>query len=234
MPDTTKAREILTAWLDENTPDDDTRIQLEYAIRHLTRAQDIKLPFKDVDTSTGNWIANQYKYLIWSDEGAGDDYACKCMIEDDPESFEDMSENAIRQLAIAQNSDYLADEKSNLNSNGKKYNIIAITEIHLWNATQINVELMRNVGLGDMLQLKGEDMTTFYGDGRDVRANRIHHDGTNRTVFKIFNCRIDEPTVMFKPGDTADEVIQNINEQRPGALTSVWPEVAKIYGWPVE
>lgn len=98
--------------------------------------------------------------------------------EDDPENVTDrevmdyMSDTA---------SIYFDDERSNLNKclSGR---VIAIADLGLWDGRRQGFKILSN-NLNAIFAI-GEDSNHWYDDGKDIRANMIHHDGTNRILFR--------------------------------------------------
>ena len=76
---------------------------------------------------------------------------------------------------------YLQDEKCNLDYN---IDIIAIGDIGLWNGRVKGYRLLKNINqIFDI----AEDYNRYYVEGVTLKADCIHHDGTNHVSFYVID-----------------------------------------------
>lgn len=119
---------------------------------------------------------------------------------------------------------YLDDERVNLN---KRINgdIIAIADVGRWNGRFSGYIILDN-NINSIFNIQ-DDLTEFYGDGRDIRATGVHHDGRNYYLFRA-----------ARPGRDIDKLLtaiyngEYISPQKLNYYTrSIYDDVAAVYGW---
>ncbi len=126
--------------------------------------------------------------------------------------FERWRENIDEQLGIER--DYNLDK----NINGT---IIRISDYGLWNGRRGGIERVgsniKNILLSDC------DYVTWYGDGKDIRCEASHHDGTNFYLYRI----IDDEEELYNLINNNELTMENLIK----ITHSLYPYVADVYGW---
>ncbi len=126
------------------------------------------------------------------------------------------------------NDDYLNDERVNLNIQLSEP-ILLIADLGLWDGHHSGYKEIKSGNIRDCLY-PNHDYATFYVDRLgDLRCEDIHHDGTNRYLFRV-----------FKEG-TSDEQRYNLEEKlflgkaTRADITRITrrlgDEIGKVYGW---
>mgnify|MGYP000927480805 CR=1 FL=1 len=97
----------------------------------------------------------------------------------------DMSEGQLYELMYEINRDYLDDERINLNIQGTQP-IIVIADLGRWNGRFQGYKIIQSGNIRDCLY-SDTDLTEWYVDKLgDLRAEAIHHDGTNYYLYRTF------------------------------------------------
>ena len=75
-----------------------------------------------------------------------------------------------------------------------------------------------------------DDYIEYFGDGKNICATGSHHDGTNYYIFRA-----------IRPGRNIDKFLNDIynGEQITVAklnyyTRSIYPDIARVYGWEVK
>lgn len=164
------------------------------------------------------------KHVIWSDINLDlDDWR-----EDLQTDYPDLSENELYQAMCEINSEYLNDERANLNVQLSQP-IIIIGDIGRWNGRVMGYKMIDSGNIKDCLY-SDTDMTEWYVDKYgDLRADAIHHDGTNHYLYRVFK------------DNTSPEQIERLQEKiyigkaTQADITRVTrrlgDEIAKVYGF---
>ena len=74
---------------------------------------------------------------------------------------------------------------------------ICIADLGLWNGRRMGYKMLSN-NLGSCLFVGRDcDYVEFYIDGRNnLRSNQVHHDGTNRLLFRELKSNISDATLQ--------------------------------------
>lgn len=119
------------------------------------------------------------------------------------------------------------DEYENLNMplDGR---ILVIADLGLWNGRRQGYKVIGSNLQDIMTAATKDDDFHIYSDGKDIRAEGRHHDGTNYYLFREIRDDIDniDPLLIdIYNGET-------ISNRRLGRYTkSLAPYVASVYGW---
>ena len=117
----------------------------------------------------------------------------------------------------------LDDERINLDIEVDGY-IVAFASLGLWNG-RFNGAKLVGTNVRDILY-SNDDYVTWYCDPYNVKAEMIHHDGTNYVIYRIArNKEFAEKLVNMIAYNGMTE------EQFKRATKSLRPYVAKMYGW---
>ena len=163
-------------------------------------------------------------HLIWSNYDLDyDDW------KDDLEAeHPDLSERERIDLMYQINSDYLDDERINLNIPLSRP-IIVIADLGLWYGRRQGYKEIESGNIRDCLYDDNDYVTWFVDKNGDLRCDSIHHDGTNHYLYRT-----------YKDG-VSDEQIENLKRKiYNGQATRkditritrrLGDEIGKVYGW---
>ena len=123
----------------------------------------------------------EQKHLIWSNYAL--DYEDW---KDDLEAeYPDLSEDERMALMYEINSDYLDDERANLNIQlGQP--ILVIADLGLWTGRHIGYKEIESGNIRDCLYSDRDiEYSTWFVDKLgDLRCEAVHHDGTNYLLYR--------------------------------------------------
>lgn len=163
------------------------------------------------------------KQIIYSDDFLYDEEAREEYQEWKREEMEDdtykVSDEEWYDIVTSQ----LGDERMNL-FNHVDGVIIAFARIGTWRGT-FNGFKIYDSNINGILH-SSCDHNEWYGDGYNIRSTHSHHDGINNVLYRV-----------AKNMESAERIAQliydnNINEEQFRKKTkSLYPYVAKIYGW---
>lgn len=117
----------------------------------------------------------------------------------------------------------LDDERVNLDVEVDGY-IVAFASLGLWNGRRNGAKLV-GTNVRDILY-SNDDYVTWYCDPHNVKAEMIHHDGTNYVLYRVArNKELAERLANKIAYDGMSE------EQFRKATRSLREYVARVYGW---
>ena len=166
------------------------------------------------------------RHIIWSDIHLDfEDWRA-----DLEEQYPDLSEDELIQKMYEINSEYLGDERMNLNV-PLSQPIIVIGDLGRWNGRVSGYKMIDSGNIKDCLY-SDTDYTEWYVDKYgDLRADAVHHDGTNHYLYRVFKDGVT---------DTQIENLQNkiYNGKATRAdITRVTKrlgdDIAGVYGFPI-
>lgn len=125
------------------------------------------------------------RHIIWGDINLDlEDWR-----EDLKEEYPDSSDDELYQVMYEINADYLYDERANLNIQLSQP-IIVIGDIGRWNGRVTGYKMIDSGNIKDCLY-SDTDFTEWYVDKYgDLRADAVHHDGTNHYLYRVFKNNI--------------------------------------------
>lgn len=101
-------------------------------------------------------------------------------LDDDPND-----ENKLYEYMVEANDDSLSDERRNLDIQFSQP-IIVIGDLGRWNGRVTGYKMIDSGNITDCLY-SDTDYTEWYVDKYgDLRANAVHHDGTNHYLYRVF------------------------------------------------
>ena len=171
---------------------------------------------------------NEGKYIIWSDyELDYEDW------RDDLEAeYPDLSEPQRIALMYEINSDYLDDERMNLNVQLSQP-ILVIADLGLWHGRVSAYKEISSGNIRDCLYTDRDiEYATWYVDKLgDFRCDAVHHDGTNHYLYRVYkdgirNSQIDILKEKLYMGTATRADITRITRR-------LGDEIAKVYGFSV-
>lgn len=138
---------------------------------------------------------------------------------------EDQIKNLVYDLVYDDNNSWYDDARSNLNVhlNGE---ILVIANLGLWNGKFNGYKILNN-NLNSILSALNCDEVYYYSDGKNIRAEGHHHDGTNYYLFREIKDGVNI--------DKLKDAIYNNKEISNKVLSyytkSLAPYVESIFGW---
>lgn len=126
-------------------------------------------------------------FIIWSDINLDfEDWK-----DDLSEQYLDLSEEELMQIMYERNNDYLLDERMNLNIQLSQP-IIVIGDIGRWNGRVMGYKDISSGNIKDCLNTDGDYAEWYIDKYGDLRADVIHHDGTNHYLYRVFKNKVSE------------------------------------------
>lgn len=169
--------------------------------------------------------------IIWSDVSLApddwrDDY--KDFLEANELDGDPNNEDELYQWMVETNAEYLNDERMNLNIQLSQP-IIVVGDLGLWHGRVMGYRMIDSGNIKDCL-FSDTDMTEWYVDKYgDLRADAIHHDGTNHYLYRVFKDGVSETQI-----ENLQEKVYRGRATRADItrLTKrLGDEIAKVYGW---
>ena len=162
------------------------------------------------------------KHIIWSNMNLDLDDWKDFLDEEYPEITD---EHEQYHLIEDMNMEYLEDERCNLSKNvdGR---ILVIADLGLWDGRRQGYKILGD-NISSILYGRDTEYIEWYGDGYNIKAAAHHHDGCNLYLYRIIreNRNINNLLSDIYNG-------KKITRQKINYYTkSLYPEVAKIYGW---
>ena len=165
-----------------------------------------------------------YKHrVIWTNDNYNEWE--KAMLQDypDEESREEDGVDISYQGYYEDCENWLDDERANLNVEVDGY-IVAYADLGLWDGRHQGGRVFGTNVKG--ILYSDCDYLDWYCDQYNVRCKAVHHDGTNRILYRVAKTR-----------DEAERLVEAIayqgltEEQFRKRTRSLRPYVAKVYGW---
>ena len=143
------------------------------------------------------------------------------------EQTEDPCDDAVLlDLIYEADSLVFGDERMNLNK-GLDGGILVIADLGRWNGRFQGYKVIGSNLQDIMTAATKDDDFHIYSDGKDIRAEGRHHDGTNYYLFREIKDGVDINALL-------DDIYngKEISNRRLGYYTkSLAPYVASVYGW---
>jgi len=164
--------------------------------------------WSNIDLNIEDWRAGYAEYIGMNE------------LDEDPND-----EDAIYNWMVEMNDSYLYDERYNLNEevDGR---ILVIGDLGLWNGRVSGYKIIESRNIKNILSSNSE-YVEWYGDGYNIRAKEIHHDGTNHYLYRVIR---EDRNI-----DNLLDAIYNGEEITNSKLNyytkSLYKSVAEIYGW---
>ena len=163
-------------------------------------------------------------HLIWSNYDLDyDDW------KDDLEAeHPDLSERERIDLMYQINSDYLDDERVNLNIPLSRP-ILVIADLGLWNGRRQGYKEIESGNIRDCFYDDNDYVTWFVDKNGDLRCDSIHHDGTNHYLYRTYKDGASEEQIenlkwKIYNGQATRKDITRITRR-------LGDEIGKVYGW---
>lgn len=163
-------------------------------------------------------------HLIWSNYDLDyDDW------KDDLEAeHPDLSERERIDLMYQINSDYLDDERINLDIPLSRP-ILVIADLGLWYGRRQGYKEIESGNIRDCLYDDNDYVTWFVDKNGDFRCDSIHHDGTNHYLYRTYKDGVSEEQIenlkwKLYHGQATRKDITRITRR-------LGDEIGKVYGW---
>ena len=164
------------------------------------------------------------KHIVWSDMNLDfDDWK-----DDLKEQYHDASEMGLVSKMYEINSDYLDDERANLNIQLPR-EIIVIGDLGLWHGRAHGYKMIESGNIKDCLY-SDCDMNEWYVDKLgDFRCKAVHHDGTNHYLYRqikdnVTDIQLENFQDKLYSGTATRADINRITKR-------LGDEIGKVYGW---
>lgn len=146
-------------------------------------------------------------------------------LDDDPND-----ENKLYEYMVEANDDYLSDERRNLDIQFSQP-IIVIGDLGRWNGRVTGYKMIDSGNIRDCLYAD-TDYTEWYVDKYgDLRANAVHHDGTNHYLYRVFKDGVTDTQI-----ENLQDKIYNGKATRADitrVTKRLGDDIAGVYGFPI-
>ena len=173
------------------------------------------------------------RHIIWSNMNLEADDWCDSYkeyleingLDDDPND-----ENKLYEYMVEANDDYLSDERRNLDIQFSQP-IIVIGDLGRWNGRVTGYKMIDSGNIKDCLY-SDTDYTEWYVDKYgDLRANAVHHDGTNHYLYRVFKDGVTDTQI-----ENLQDKIYNGKATRADitrVTKRLGDDIAGVYGFPI-
>ena len=168
------------------------------------------------------------RHIIWSDYAL--DY--EDWRDDLEAEYPDLSERERMDLMYEINSDYLDDERANLNIQ-LSHSILVIGDLGLWYGRRMGYKEISSGNIKDCLYTERDiDYATWYVDKRgDLRCEAIHHDGTNNYLYRVYKDGVSESQIDLLKEKIYRGIATRADITR--ITRRLGDEIANVYGFPI-
>lgn len=171
------------------------------------------------------------RLIVWSDQNLDiEDWreGYKEYLEANELDLDPNDERAIYEWMVETNGEYLSDERMNLDIQLSQP-IIIIGDLGRWNGRVMGYKMIDSGNIKDCLY-SDTDMTEWYVDRYgDLRADAIHHDGTNHYLYRVFKEGVTESQIerlqeKIYMGKATRADITRVTKR-------LGDEIGRVYGW---
>lgn len=176
-----------------------------------TRTDDRRIVWSDLNLDIEDW-REAYKEYLEANE-----------LDLDPDD-----EQAICEWMVETNGEYLSDERMNLDIQLSQP-IIIIGDLGRWNGRVMGYKMVDSGNIKDCLY-SDTDFTEWYVDRYgDLRADAVHHDGTNHYLYRVFKEGVTEAQIerlqeKVYMGRATRADITRVTKR-------LGDEIGRVYGW---
>ncbi len=170
------------------------------------------------------------KHVIWSDINLNLDDWRDDILSDHPGA----SEDELYCIMSETNTEYLNDERSNLNIQLSK-SILVFADLGLWNGRKTGYKVIESGNIKDCFNSTCDNNEWYVDDKGDLRCTAIHHDGTNHYLYRVVRDNVlyddfqDLLDLIYDGKATEKDVI--------ACTERLGDKIGAVYGWtlpPVE
>lgn len=205
--------------LSYNLDGDALRCQAETAMELLDAYKKPELPFQGI---TSEQIIREdarmhkcYGFVLWSNQMAGTDEDCASRVEDDPDYFMGMTEDEVRQISYAaydEDREIMHDELDKAVDGP----VLVFGKVGRWDGPKAVFKTLPH--LSDVFSLFTGDQFTLYIEKEELKAENVHHDGTDRFTVHKFKEGFDPETFYLMDQVGVD-------------TESLVPDLDRYFGW---
>ena len=144
--------------------------------------------------------------------------------------YPDLTEEQRIDLMYEMNSDQLNDERTNLNIQ-LPCPILVIANLGLWYGRRIGCKEIKSGNIRDCLYSERDiDYSTWYVDKLgDLRCDAVHHDGTNRLLYRVYKDGVRESQIDLLKEKLYRGIATRADITR--VTRRLGDEIGKVYGW---
>ena len=166
----------------------------------------------------------QKNHIIWSDIDLNFDKWKDDLIDQYPDASEDELISKMYEI----NSDYLDDERTNLNIQLSQ-SIIAIADLGRWNGRFNGYAMIDSGNIKDCLYSECDIKEWYVDKNGDFRCKAIHHDGTNYYLYRTFKDNVSESQIENLQGKILDGTATRRDITR--ITRRLGDDIGAVYGW---
>lgn len=164
------------------------------------------------------------KHTIWSNYHL--DF--KDWESDLKEQYPGKTENELISLMYRTNSDYLSDERNNLNIQLPR-EIIIIADIGRWNGRFSGYKVIDSGNIKDCFYSQCDMNEWFVDEKGDLRCDAYHHDGTNHYLYRTYKDNVTDEQMNRFNSKIYNKTFTRADIER--VTNRLGDEIGKIYGW---
>lgn len=174
------------------------------------------------------------KKIIWTDADVVNEETIKQFMMDHLGDEQVYTDESVTMALYDENSIWRDAEKMNLDT-GEPFDAVIIEEMHLWNGIRYNARIVKDVTPAVIFATGREyDETVMFAENGDIQMHTSHHDGTNEFLFRKVPASTDRDKLeqiikAYMAGPKPQNATTFTNLM--AATESMYPDVAKIYGW---
>lgn len=171
------------------------------------------------------------RLIIWSDQNLDiEDWreGYKEYLEANELDLDPDDEQAIYEWMVETNGEYLSDERDNLNIQLSQP-IIVIGDLGRWNGRVMGYKMIDSGNIKDCLYSDTDFIEWYVDRYGDLRADAVHHDGTNHYLYRVFKEGVTEGQIerlqeKIYMGKATRADITRVTKR-------LGDEIGKVYGW---
>ena len=171
------------------------------------------------------------RHIIWSNVNLDlDDWRddMKEQLAENGYSPDEITEDRLYEEMLETNSSYLDDERVNLNIQ-EAQPIIVIADLGRWNGRFQGYKMIESGNIKDCLYSE-TDYSEWYVDKLgDLRADAIHHDGTNHYLYRAFKDNVTPEQIERLQDKIYLGVATRSDITR--VTKRLGDDIGKVYGW---
>lgn len=197
------------------------RSQAEKVMELMDAYEEPTLPFADVTseqiTEKQQHMNDRYGFVVWSNRTAGTDEDCADLVKNDPDYYLGMSEDVVRQIsyeACMEEQDILKNEFDSIGVN----KVLIFGIIGRWDGAKAAFKVADK--LRDVFRVFTDNYATLYIKNGELRAENVHHDGTDSFIIRTFKEDVDPDEFYRLDSDTIEADTE-----------SLVPVLNKHFGW---
>ena len=165
-------------------------------------------------------------HIIWSNHNLNfDDW--KSDLQD---QYPDKTQDELIELMHEINSDYLDDERINLDIQLSR-NIVVIADIGRWNGRFSGYKEIASRNIRDCLYTECDYATWYVDRLGDLRCDAYHHDGVNHYLYRTYKDNASDTQIANLKDKIYNGTITRSDITR--VTDRLGDEIAKVYGFDI-